>query len=135
MEFALRTPLGLDQDDAVRAARTVDGHCRSVFQHRHVLDDVRVEVGQSAGIGDAVQDDQRVVIGRQRVLAADQQGLVAARRFVAGGDVQTGDLADQTVHQVVGRDHLQRLFADDGETSREVLLLLRTVTDNHGFIQ
>ena len=65
MEFALRTPLGLDQDDAVRAARSVDGHCRSVFQHRHVLDDVRVEVGQSARVGNAVENDQRVVAGRQ----------------------------------------------------------------------
>ena len=50
-------------------------------------------------------------------------------------DVQTGDLADQTVHQVVGRDHFQRLFADDGETSREVFLFLRTVTDHDNFIQ
>ena len=65
MEFALRTPLGLDQDDAVRAARTVDGHGRRVFQHRHVLDDVRVEVGQSARVGNAVENDQRVVAGRQ----------------------------------------------------------------------
>ena len=93
------------------------------------------EVGQAARIGNAVQDDQRVIAGRQRVLAADQQRLVAARSLVAGGDVQTGDLSDQTVHQVVGRNHLQRLFADHGKTSREVLLLLRTVTHDDHFVE
>ena len=128
VEIAFGTAFGLDQDDTVRAARTVDGHRRSVFQHRHVLDDVRVEVGQSAGVGNTVENNQRIIIGRQRVLAADQQGLVAARGFVAGCDVQTGHLSDQAVHQVVGRNHLQRLFVDYGQASREVLLLLRTVT-------
>ena len=128
MHGAFITSLGLDQDNAVRAARTVDGHRRCVLQHRHALDKVRVEVGQRTAIRNAVQNDQRVIGRRDRVLAADQQSLVAARSSIAGRDVQTGHLSDQAVHQVVGRNHLQRLFVDYGQASREVLLLLRTVT-------
>ena len=59
------TVLRRNDHHAVGSARTVDGHGRRVFQHRHVLDDVRVEVGQSARVGNAVENDQRVVAGRQ----------------------------------------------------------------------
>ena len=65
--------LGGDDDDTVRTAATVDGRCRSVFQHVEALDILRVDNTQSVRHtldtrlvhGHTVDDDKGVVAGVQ----------------------------------------------------------------------
>ena len=55
--------VGGDEDDAVRAAGSVDGRCARILQHFHGDDVLRVDLGQVAGVaeGEAVHDQERGV--------------------------------------------------------------------------
>ena len=73
-----QTVLGVDDNDAVGAADTVNGRCRRIFEDRETLDVLGVDVGERAG--DAVDECQRSAhAGRQGRDAADVDvGVVEA---------------------------------------------------------
>ena len=68
--LALSGLFGRNQDNAVGAAGAVDGRRGRVFQHVDRLDVPGVDRGQRFVVGNAVENDQRVVAGIARAGAA-----------------------------------------------------------------
>ena len=136
-------PLRCDQHDAGGGTCTVDGRSRSILEHRHRLDVVRVE-GVDVAFDVIDQDERResgdspIAVGvlTQRGGAADLDrlaglagGVAAARRdhqardgtLECGCDVRLRTVAEHLVH------------LDRGDGARKVGLFLHAVTyDNHG---
>ena len=136
---------GCDDDHTVRSARTVDGGCRSIFQHGHLLDVLRVDHGQGVcacatalvGLGHTVDNDKRIVgvVDRQRGTAADADLTVACRVTTIEGHGHTGACADQ---KILGRGSdtgFDVVGLDDGNRTGGVALLDDTVTDGYDFFQ
>ena len=87
-----------DNDDAIRATRTIDGRCRCVFQHIEALNVLRVDGRKD--IRDTlhtriinrniVDNDQRIVGSIQRRAATNAHRCCATGRSVIAGDAHTG---------------------------------------------
>ena len=127
-------PLGRHQDDAVRAAGTVDRGRRRILQDIDGLDVARADRVQVRA-DDAVHDDERIVARLQRAAAADAQPHHGARLRVGGLDLDAGheprdrliDPGHGDVRNIVARDRT------DG--AREVLPELGAVAHHHHLVQ
>ena len=134
--FAFTAFLGVDQDDAVRTASTVQGSRRRVLHDRESGDVVRLETGQvGRGHLDAVDEDQRAVgIGQGSDAADKEAGIIVTRFAAALIRDQTRDTTGQGCGEVTRRDFQFRRFdrvdgADDG------LLLLGAESHDRDFVQ
>ena len=103
--------LGLDEEHAIGTFGTVEGG--SVFQDRHALNVVHVQVGQQVVVvavvkhlarilhvhHDVVDDDQRLGVGIERVDALDEHGVAQTGNAAAadGADVGTQLLGNERV--------------------------------------
>ena len=128
--FALGTAFGVDDDDAVGAAGSVDGRGRGVFQHVDRLDVGGVDRrGERSLGGESVDDVERGVALREGVVAADGDVGLGAQRTVARGDDHAGDTAVQSLVEVgdVGFHHGAQVGF--GDRSREVAPRRGAVTD------
>ena len=149
--------LGGDEDDAVRALRSIDGRGRGVLEDLHTDDIGRVDGGEgrdggylsvaeaaetevTAGIAAALDDDtvddiQRLRIGVDRSLAADADGR---GRTGGSGSLHcrdTGGAALEGLVEVGDDGALEvRLLHRDGSAG-EVAAFHRTVADDDDFVQ
>ena len=124
-----------DEDDAVRAGRTVDGGGSRILQDGHGLDVLR---GQGADVAarDAVDHHERAVAGLQGGGAADLVVGTGVRvGTLARDDVQAGHLTGEHRHRVVGgaAEEVLAVHLDDGRGN--LLLGQSTVTDDDHFVQ
>ena len=106
--LALVAAFGVDHDDAVGSARSVDGGRRSVFQHVDRLDVRGVDRRGERPFGrESVDDVERGVALRERVVSADGDIGFGAQRAVARGDDHAGDASAQRLVEVgdVGLHH------------------------------
>ena len=128
----LRT-LGGDEHHTVRRAGTVDGRGCGVLQDGHALDVVRV---QEAGVAlDTVDEHQRAAALADGGLTADVERRGGVRTAVRELEVQVRHTALEHLRQVRVGTSVKGLFSHRFHGSGEVGLLLRAVTDHHGFIQ
>ena len=123
--------LGRDENHAVGGARTVERVGRSVLRHGNRLDVGRVDVGQAALIGRAVEHDQRTVARIERTDAADidrsiRTGLVGGRSQLHAGN-------GSFEHFRNGRNLTLRKFltADGRDRPRKVLFRRRAESGHH----
>ena len=148
-----RTLLGRDEDDTVLGTETVDGR-GSIFQDGDALDIIRVEflengdiivgfkvtriVAPAAGdltlaghtADDTVHDDHRVAV------TTDAQVRVELTRLTAVLlDLESGNLALQSVHAVRRTGGGDIFGTDLGDGSRQRLTLLHAVTDHDRLVQ
>ena len=154
-EFDLRpfrtSPLGVDDDDTVGAARPVNSRRRGVFQHFHRFDVVRIDETERVGgllrgdgrIGgcaagferDTVHNIQRLGTGGEGVGAAHQDAHAAARGAVALLHDHAGDFALEAMGDIEGSALHQVFRFDLADGSGQVAFLDRTIADDNGFIQ
>ena len=131
--------LGRDHDYAVRGARTVDRCRRGILEYGERLDVVGIDrlerVGHTRaavrGDGHAVDHDQRIVRGIERCGAADADRRTRTGTSVTGNDVYARHLA---LEHVLGRydgSAVELLGLDGYDRSGHVVLLDRTVADDH----
>ena len=116
---ALAALLRGDEDDAVGTLRTVERGGRGARQHRHRLDVLGVEVGDTLVVaavgrlvdtlglgraearkGNTVDHVEGVVVAVDRLHAAHHHTRRTARTRRAGVDLQTGDLTRKRVDEV-----------------------------------
>ncbi|CDA70039.1 unknown [Phocaeicola coprocola CAG:162] len=127
-----RSRLGCDQNHTECRTRTVYCRSRRILDDRDRLHVVRVHT---------VQFTHRTVYQHQRTGTVDRSRTThvdagrAARHTRRGSDIQTGYRTLQHVCQRLRRTVFQLLAAHRSHGSRQVHLLLRTVTDNHRLIQ
>ena len=126
------TALGGDEDDAARAARTVDRRGRSVLEHFEALDVAAFEVREGAGVArDAVDDVERVVARGRRLDAADADRDVAVGLSAQLEDLHARHLGRHGVAEV-GRRHAGEILGLDGRDGRRhVAFVLDAVTYDH----
>ena len=124
--LALFGLFGRNQDNAVGAAGAVDGRRGRVFQHVDRLDVPGVDRGQRFVVGNAVEDDQRVVAGIARAGAA-----YADRTPV---HPNPGD-AGQRRGDVVGRNTLDTVCRDRADGTCDVLAFHRGIARHDDIFQ
>ena len=129
--FVIPPALGRDQNDAERAAGTVDRGRGGVFQHRDRLDVVRVD---TVGIGlHAVDQNQRAAsVGRGR--AADVVRRAGSGLPRGEGHIEVGDHTLQGAPHVRHGTVFQLFLRHRGDGSGQVGFLLHAVTDHHHFV-
>ena len=110
--FARLAGLRGDEDDAVRALRTVDRGGRGVFQDVDRGDVVDVDVLKTVLHGEAVDDVERGGRLRDRRTAADGDVDVGARRTALRYDVHTGGLTREGLRRR-GNGHVLEVVAHD----------------------
>ena len=127
-----RAALGRDEDDAARAARTVDRRRRGVFEHFEALDVAAFEVREGPGVArNAVDDVERVVARRGRLDAADADRNVAVGLAAQGEHLHARHLGGHGVAEI-GRRHGGEVFGLDGRDGRRhVALVLHAVAYDH----
>ena len=129
--FVVPPALGRNQNDAERAAGTVDRGRGGVFQHRDRLDVVRVD---TVGIGfHTVDQNQRTAsVGRSRtadVVRRAGSGLPRRESYV-----EVGNHALQGAAYVRHGTVFQLFLRHRGDGSGQVGFLLHAVTDHHHFV-
>ena len=126
----------VDEDDAVGAARTVDGGRLSVLEHRERLDRLgRHVVEHVAQHLHAVEDDQRCVARPEGRNAADVEGGAVVAGFARGlARDHAGDVAGERRGQRTGGD-IQVGGFYGGDRGDHRLLFLRAVADDHDFVE
>ena len=124
-----------NQDNTVGSTRTVDGG-GSVLQHRHRFDFIRIQtVHTTITVGHTIDYNQRVLT-TERVGTTDTDCRTATTRFVRRLETDdTRHTADHGVRQVRRRRSLQLFTGDAGHGAGNGNFLLRTVTNDHDFIQ
>ena len=129
--FALAA-FGRDEDDAARAARTVDRRRRGIFEHFEALDVAAFEVREGPGVArNAVDDVERVVARRGRLDAADADRNVAVGLAAQGEHLHARHLGGHGVAEI-GRRHGGEVFGLDGRDGRRhVALVLHAVAYDH----
>ena len=128
--FALLAAFGVDDDDAVGAARTVDGRCGGILQHVDRLDVGGVDRrGERPFGGESVDDVERGVALREGVVSADGDVGLGAQRTVARGDDHAGDASAQGLVEArdVGLHHGTQVGL--GHRTRQVTARGGAVTD------
>ena len=124
--LALSGLFGRNQDNAVGAAGAVDGRRGRVFQHVDRLDVPGVDRGQRFVVGNAVENDQRVVAGIARA------GAAYADRTPVHSD--PGD-AGQCRGDVVGGDTLDTVCRDRADGTCDVLAFHRRIAGHDDILQ
>ena len=135
--------LGGDDDNTVGCTGTEDGGGRSVLQHGEALDIGRVDGGQRVchavdaylRDGEAVDHDQRVVVGLQGGAATDTDGVAGTRSTITGGHHHTGALTLQEGSRGSGDTLVQLVGLHSGDRTGHIVLLYGTVTDDHHLVQ
>ncbi len=141
--------LGRDENDTVRGTRPVNGRGVGALEHAQRLNIIGIDVVQRVaevescagsdegsaaavciGYGDSINHEQRLVVARDRVLAADddvgRSALGAGRR-----DCHTGNLAFELLHHVLGARLIELLRADLLLGRSERALLSRQAESSH----
>ena len=137
VDLVLRTGavLGGDEDHAPGRAATVDGGGGGVLQDGDVLDVVGVDE-RKVGDFHAVDQDQRLVVAVDGTGTAETHRRGGAEVSRVVGDGQAGDDALETLRHVDDRLAAEGLLhVDRRDGAGQVDLLLRTETDDHGFIE
>ena len=134
LHVAFTAALGVDDDDAVGSACTVQRTGRSVLEHGDRLDVIGVDGADRTRIGDTVHDVERRRAGADRTETANghgslRSGLAAARRGLHAGHLSVESLRDVGYHAL-----LEILRLDDGGRSGEGLLLGRAVSDDEHLV-
>ena len=127
-----RAALGRDEDDAARAARTVDRRRRGVLEHFEALDVAAFEVREGPGVArNAVDDIERVVARRGRLDAADADRDVAVGLAAQREHLHARHLGGHGVAEV-GRRHVGEILGlDRRDGRRHVALVLHAVAHDH----
>ena len=129
--------VGGDEDDAVRAAGSVDGRCARVLQDLHGDDVLRVDLGQVAGVaeGEAVHDQERGVGTVHGGVTSHAHDGRRARFLGIVGDLDTRHAALHEGFDGVGRLGGQVLGRQGGDGAGEVALLHAAVADGDRLLQ
>ena len=129
--------VGGDEDDAVRAAGSVDGRCARVLQDFHGDDVLRVDLGQVAGVaeGEAVHDQERSVGTVHGGVTSHAHDGRRARFLGVVGHLDTGHAALHEGLDGVGRLGGQVFGRQGGDGTGEVALLHAAVTDGDRLLQ
>ena len=140
---ALLTGLGGDDDDTVAGAATIDGRCAGVLQYGEGFDVLGVHHGEGVRQtlyaividGQTVDDNQRVVAGRQGRTTADADAGTTARGTIVRDNAHTGNLTHNHVLGI-GGDALRHFVGlEGGNRTRGVSLADLGITNDHGFVQ
>ena len=143
---------GCHQNDAVCAARAVDGRCRHVFQHLNALNVVRVDGCQRVQaaldaaharaslrrvfeIDEAVNHIQRLVRSVHRVAAADADLAVGARLTATCRHVQASNLSAQSAVERCRLRLSDDFGLDRGHAARQLRAFLRAVAHHNHLAQ
>ena len=122
-----------DQDNTIRSLRTVNSGGRSVFQYRNTLNIIRIDIIHRATLDTIDQD-----IWAGRVQSTDttdtDRTTILSRTALTRGNGYTRHHTLKTGRHVGDRTACQLLAIQLGYRSRQVRLLLRTITDNDHLI-
>ena len=127
-------PLGGDHDDAVGGTVAVKGGGGRILQDGQALDVVRVEVGDVAAEGNAVDDIERGVGTVHGTDTADAEGGIFTRVTARKGE-NAGGLAFQRVRHAGEGTLGDRFRLDGGNGARHGFALGDTVSDDHKLVQ
>ena len=106
--LVLRAALRGHNHHAVRRTDTPDGGRRRIFQHRHLLDVVRVQVQLRAFHREAVHHNQGLRVGVQGAHATDNHLVILV-------EVKPRHLPFELLAQAHGVHRLHVLLVDEGE--------------------
>ena len=137
--LALDTLLSGDDDDAVRAAGTVDGRSRGILENREGLDILRIDHREGVGKaldarvvhGETVNDDERVVRSVERRAATDAYCGAAARSTTLAGHVDAGYLASDHVLSIGYQTFIFLIGLNGRDRACEVVLAGDAVAYDH----
>ena len=129
--------VGGDEDDAVRAAGTVDGRCARVLQDLHGDDVLRVDLGEVTGIaeGEAVHDQERSVGTVHGGVTSHAHDGRRARFLGVVGHLDARHAALHEGFDGVGGLGGQVFGRQGGDGTGEVALLHAAVTDGDRLLQ
>ena len=136
------TTLRGDHDHTIGSTRTVDSRSRSILQHVHRSDVLRVDGAEDTrstsycGVLDGypVDDDQWVVACVERSTATDTDTTTGTRRAVRG-DLHPSDLPYEEFASSRDSPLLEVLLVDGADGAGEVLLLHRAVADDYNLLE
>ena len=125
-----------DENHAVGSTRTVDGRRRSIFEHLHRNDVLRVDLLQIAGVapGESVDDHQRGIRTVERRVTADTHRRRSSGILRGVDHLHAGHAALQQSVDRVGGNVGEFLGLDRGHGARQVALLDLSVTHDHHFV-
>ena len=132
--LGLRTFLGGDDDDAVRAPRAVNGGGGGVLQDVDRLDVIRID-RVDALADHSVDDDERLVGGVQGSALADTDRTGGTGGTGALGDLQTGDLTEKEVFGRVGFHTVKFIRLHGYDRSGGIGFLDFTITDDNHLVE
>ena len=124
------TALGRDNHHTISSTRTVDGTCRSVFQHLDGLNVIRREVADGSSHRNTVDDIQRSSTAKRTETTNTHRGI--GTWLTIGCDLHTGNFTFEHRRDVRVGNTLQLVGIHNRNRTSQVGLLLSTIThDNH----
>ena len=132
-----------DNNDTVGSTGAINGCSRSIFQYRKRLNIFRVHhrkpvrhtFDPAVIDGQSVNHNQRIVAGIQGRTSTDTNLCTSTRSSVIGNHTHTGYLSSQHILCIGGNTLTQFIRLDSCYRTGGIILLHRTVTDNHHIIQ
>ena len=134
LALALLTGLGGNEDNTVTGFGTVDGGGGGILEDFHGLDHFRIQILDVFHL-QAVHDEERSEVTGVRGVTTDADVGVGARSTGSLDDLHTGGLALEGSRGAGGGTILQIIRAHGSHGTREVALLLDTVTDHDGLVE
>ena len=128
--------LGSDDDDTIGSTRTVNSCGRSILQYCKGSNVIRIDgTDRSIAYGYSIDNNQRIIICRQRGSHTDTDGTAATRCTIARHDIHTSNFTHQSIFSSQLLTFVQLIRFHGQQRSGHVAFLHLSVADDYYFVQ